>query len=452
MSKFIDCERDQAFLLPPDLRDWIPEDDLVHFVIEAVERVEMNAFKVNHFGTGSAQYHPRMMLALLIYCYANGIFSSRRIERATHRDIGVRLVAANTHPDHDTIATFRRENLAAFAESFLQVLLLARELKLVKVGVVSVDGTKIDANASKHRSVRYDRAGELVDQLKLEISELMARAEAADGGADDDPQALPREIARREALRDKLDAARRRLESQAKARAAAERAAYEAKVAAREARKGRAKGTQPKPPDDRPRAGEQSNLSDPDSRLMRKSKHHEYRQAYNAQAVVDAGGSQLILGARVTNCASDRNELVADIAAIPAALGMPETALADNGYANGADVAALAESGIEALVATATQGRRRSHDFRPARTRAAPREPKADWLKAMAAKLESADGRALYRLRQQTVEPVFGIIKAVLGFRHFSMRGLDKVAGEWNLVALAYNCKRLHKLKMAMAS
>jgi len=449
MSKFVECERDQAFLLPPDLRDWIPEDDLVHFVIEAVERVELGAFKVNHFGTGSAQYHPRMMLALLIYCYANGIFSSRRIERATHRDIGVRLVAANTHPDHDTIATFRRENLAAFAESFLQVLLLARELKLVKVGVVSVDGTKIDANASKHRSVRYDRAGELVDQLKLEISELMTRAEAADGGGEEDPQALPKEVARREALRDKLDAARRRLESQAKARAAAERAAYEAKVAAREARKGWAKGKQPKPPDETPRPEEQSNLSDPDSRLMRKSKHHEYRQAYNAQAVVDAGGSQLILGARVTNCASDRNELVADIAAIPAALGLPETALADNGYANGADVAALAESGIDALVATATQSRRRTHDSRPAKTRAAPREPKADWLKAMAAKLESADGRALYRLRRQTVEPVFGIIKAVLGFRHFSMRGLDKVAGEWNLVALAYNCKRLHKLKMA---
>ena len=137
MSKFIDCERNQAFLLPPDLRDWIPEDDLAHFVIEAVERVEMSAFKVNHRGTGSAQYHPRMMLALLIYCYANGIFSSRRIERATHRDIGVRFVAANVHPDHDTIATFRRDNLAAFGESFLQVLLLAKELKLVKVGLVS---------------------------------------------------------------------------------------------------------------------------------------------------------------------------------------------------------------------------------------------------------------------------------------------------------------------------
>ena len=201
MSRFVDCGRDQAFLLPPDLRDWIPEDDLAHFVIEAVERVDMGAFKVNRRGSGSAQYHPRMMLALLIYCYANGIFSSRRIERATRRDLGVRFVAANNHPDHDTIASFRRANFAAVAESFLQVLLLARELKLVKVGVVSVDGSKFDANASKHRSVRYDRAGELIEQLRLEIAALMERAEAADAGASEEAQALPREIARREALR-----------------------------------------------------------------------------------------------------------------------------------------------------------------------------------------------------------------------------------------------------------
>ena len=452
MSKFVDCEREQAFLLPPDLRDWIPADDLAHFVIEAVERVEMNAFKVNHRGTGSAQYHPRMMLALLIYCYANGIFSSRRIERATHRDIGVRFVAANTHPDHDTIATFRRQNFAADGESFLQVLLLAKELKLLKVGLVSVDGSKFEANASKHRAVTYERAGELIDQLKGEVAGLLGRAEAADGGGEDDPQALPKEIARRDALCDQLDAARRRLEAQAKARAEGERADYEAKVAARGKRKGRAKGKHPKPPDETPRPDEQSNLSDPDSRLMRKSKKHEYRQAYNAQAVVDAGGSQLIVGARVSNCASDRNELVADIEAIPAALGQPETALADNGYANGEEVESLAESGIEALVATGAEGRRRPHDFRPAKAETPPKEPKADWLRAMAAKLESEQGRALYRLRQQTVEPVFGIIKAVLGFTGFSLRGLDKVAGEWDLVALAYNCKRLHKLKLEMVS
>ena len=244
-----------------------------------------------------------------------------------------------------------------------------------QVGLVSVDGSKFEASASKHRSVTYERAGELIDQLKLDIADLMERAAAADGEGEDDPQALPKEIARREALCDRLDAARRRLEARAKARAEAERADYEAKVAARETRTGRAKGKHPKPPDETPRADEQSNLSDPDSRLMRKSKQHEYRQAYNAQAVVDAGGSQLIVGARVTNCASDRNELVADIAAIPAVLGRPATVLADNGYANGDEVAALAESDIEALVATGSSGRRRRYDFRPAKTEVPVKKP-----------------------------------------------------------------------------
>ena len=450
MSNFVDCDREQAFLLPPDLRDWVPADDLGHFVIEAVERVDLGAFKVNHRGTGSAQYHPRMMLALMIYCYANGIFSSRRIERATHRDIGVRFVAANRHPDHDTIARFRRENFAAVSESFLQGLLLAKELKLLRVGLVSVDGSKFKANASKHRSVTYERAGALIAQLEGEIAALLGRAEAADAAGEDDPQALPKKIARREALRDKLDAARRRLEAPAEARAAAEHEAHEAKVAAREKRRGRAKGKHPKPPAETPAADAQSNLSDPDSRLMRKSKHHEYRQAYNAQAAVDAGGSQLIVGARVSQCASDRNDLVADIEAIPAALGRPETVLADNGYANGAEVAALEASGIEALVSTSAEGRRRTHDFRPVKALPAAKEPKADWLKAMAEKLASEEGCASYKLRRQTVEPVFGVIKAVLGFAGFSLRGLEKVEGEWTLVALAYNCKRLHKLSLAV--
>ena len=232
----------------------------------------------------------------------------------------------------------------------------------MKVGVVSVDGSKFAANASKHRSVRYGRAGELIEQLRLEIAALMERAEAADDGAGEEVQALPREIARREALRDRLDAARQRLEARTRARAEAERAGYEAKVAARAGREGRAKGKRAKPPEGTPRGDEQSNLSDPDSRLMRKSKskskRHEFRQAYNAQAVVDAGGSQLIVGARISTCASDRNELVADIEAIAAGLGRPETVLADNGYANGAAVAALEARGIEALVATAAEGPR----------------------------------------------------------------------------------------------
>ena len=242
----------------------------------------------------------------------------------------------------------------------MQVLLLAKELKLLRVGLVSVDGSKFKANASKHRSVTYERAGALIAQLEGEIAALLSRAEAADVAGEEDPQALPQEIARREALRDKLDAARRHLEAQAEARAAAEREAHEAKVAAREKRRGRAKGKHPKPPAETPAADAQSNLSDPDSRLMRKSKQHEYRQAYNAQAAVDAGGSQLIVSARIGQCASDRNDLVADIAAIPAVLGRPETVLADNGYANGAEVAALEASGIEVLVSTAAEGRRRT--------------------------------------------------------------------------------------------
>ena len=170
MSNFVDSDRSQAFLLPPDLRDWIPEDDLVHFVIEAVERVDMLTFKINHRGTGSAQYHPRMTLALLIYSYANGVFGSRQIERTTYRDLGTRYICADTHPDHDTICKFRRENFEAVAAAFLEVLMLARELKLLKVGIVSVDGTKMDANASKRRSVRYDRAKALQEQLQADIA------------------------------------------------------------------------------------------------------------------------------------------------------------------------------------------------------------------------------------------------------------------------------------------
>jgi len=211
MANFISYDRGQAPLLPQDQREWVPEDDLAHFIVEAVERVYIGAFKVNWRGTGKAQYHPRMMLALLIYCYANGIFSSRRIERASHRDVAVRFIAADTHPDHDTIAAFRRDNAEAFAAAFAQVLLLAQELGLLKLGMVSIDGTKIDANASRIRSVRYDRATALRAQLDRDIAALMAQAEAADAEDADDPQVLPREIARRQALRDKLDAACARL-------------------------------------------------------------------------------------------------------------------------------------------------------------------------------------------------------------------------------------------------
>ena len=449
MNKFVFSDRTQPYLLPPDLREWLPEDDLAHFVVAAVERVPMNAFRVNSRGTGSAQYHPRLMLALLIYCYANGIFSSRRIERATYRDIGVRYVTGNTHPDHDTICKFRRENLAAVHESFVEVLLLAKELKLLTVGRVSVDGTKLKANASKRRSIRYDRAVALRAQLRSEVKALLSKAERADGKAEADPQQLPEELARRERLESQLDAACERLERQAKERAAAEQAGYERKVAAREQRQGRAKGRHIKPPDDTPDPTAQTNLTDADSGLMRKNKRSEYQQAYNAQAVVDADGSQLVLGVRVSQCASDRRELVADVEAMPAAAGTPDEVLADNGYATETEVDELTRRGMEVLVAVGGGDRRRQHDFRPERKDKPPKEPTAPWLVAMQEKLAQETHRASYRVRKHTVEPVFGIMKHAMGFRQFLLRGHTKVTGEWQLLALAYNCKRLHNMQLA---
>lgn len=449
MAKFVEGDPSQLYLLPVDMREWLPEDDLAHFVLEAVERVPLGSFRVNERGTGSAQYHPRMMLSLLIYCYANGIFGSRRIERATYRDIGVRYVASNTHPDHDTICAFRRNNFEAIAETFEQVLLLAKELKLLRVGTVSVDGTKVDANANKRKSIRYDRAQALRSQLRGEIEELLERAESEDAQEAGDPQALPEELARREELKSKLDAACAELERRSERSAEAGRAAYDRKVASREHRSGGRKGPRIKPPREKPEEGRQINLTDGDSALMRKSKRHEYRQAYNAQAVVDAEGSQLVLGARVSNNASDRRELVADVEAIPSSVGAPTRVLADSGYATGSEVEELEGRGTEVLVATEAARRHRRHDFRPpvaSRPRPAVR---AAWIAAMRAKMAQPEERARYRLRRQTVEPVFGIVKQAMGFRQFLLRGLDKVQGEWVLVMLAYNCKRLHNLKSA---
>ena len=448
MANFISDDRTQALLLPPDLGDWVPDDDMAHFIIAAVERVGLSAFKVNWKGTGKAQYHPRMMLALLIYCYANGIFSSRRIERATFRDVGVRFVAADTHLDHDTIATFRRENSAAIAEAFVQVLLMGRELGLLKVGMVSIDGTKIDANASKIRSVRHDRAKALRELLDKDIAALLAQAEAVDSEDQPDPQALPREIARREALRAKLDAACQRLEDAARAEAEAERAAYEEKLRAHQARNGQ--GRPPKPPDDTPPPAAQSNLTDPDSKLMRKSKRHEYRQAYNAQAVVDADGSQLVLAADVGQTPSDQPMFEPTITRMIDTVGPPTTVLGDAGYASGEAVAALEARDIEVLVAVSRPQAERPYDFRPPDPNAKPPpEPKAAWRQRMKQKLQTEDAKAKYKHRKSTVEPVFGIIKSILGFTRFHLRGLAKVKTEWALVTLAYNCKRMARLTAA---
>ena len=447
MASFIPFNRDQAFLLPPDLKDWLPGDDLAHFVIAATERVPLGAFKVPERTGGKPQYHPQLMLALLIYSYANGIFSSRRIERATYRDIGVRFVAANTHPDHDTIATFRRSNRAAFEAAFLHVLLLARQSGLLKLGTVSIDGTKIDANASKIRSVRYDRAQQLRKQLAADIAALTEKAEAADA-EDTDPQALPAEIARREALKAKLDQACARLEAEAREAAEAERQAYDAKQAAYDAKTGR-RGRPPKPPDDQPPPSRQCNLTDPDSALMRRSDAHEYRQAYNAQAVVCADGAQLIVGTNLVATSADAPSFAATILAMLHTIGLPRRVLADTGFASGPAVAALRAHGIEPLVAIGRTQPHRPYDFRPPPDPKPDRQMKEPWRIAMKAKLETEDAKAEYSKRKRTVEPTFGIIKHAMGFTRFHLRGLAKATTEWNLITLAYNCRRMVSLQAA---
>lgn len=449
MTTYVRFDRDQPFLLPPDLKDWLPQDDIAHFIVAAAERVRLGMFRTNPQAGGKPQYHPRLMLALLVYCYANGVFSSRRIERATHRDVGARFIAADTHPDHDTIATFRRTNKVAFEAAFLEVLLLARESGLLRLGMVSIDGTKIDANASKIRSLRYDRARALRDKLATDIAALTARAEAADTTDDADPQALPAEIARRDALKAKLDAACARLEAQAKEQAEAERSEYEAKKAAYAAKQGR-RGRPPKPPDDSPPPERQINLTDPDSQLMRKSKAHEYRQAYNAQAVVCAEGSQLILATNMATTPSDQPTFAATIVQMANTIGLPRTVLADAGYASGPAVAELETKNIEPLVAIARTQPHRPYDFRPPPSGPKPKRRVTEpWRIAMKAKLESEDGKARYKKRKQTVEPVFGIIKSAMGFTRFHLRGLANVAAEWLLTALAYNCRRLYRLQQA---
>jgi len=382
------------------------------------------------------------------------MFGSRRIERATHRDVGVRVLTGDTHPDHDTICKFRRENKEAFAAAFLHVLELAREIGVLRVGSVSVDGSHIRANASKDCNVTYERAGELREQLQADIEELIEQAEQKDREEEDDVDRLPEQIARREKLLAKMEAARKRLEEQALQRAETEKRDYEKKLAAREERQGSSKGPKPKPPEDTPDGRRQTNLTDGDSGLMRKSKRESYTQSYNVQVAVDADGSQLILGNHVSCNASDANELEPALESIPGQIGEVQRALADSGYVNAEAIERVEDAGIEVYVSVGREdgNYERTYDYRPNSVRNKPPKKVTDErLLAMQAKLATEEGRKIYRKRQETVEPVFGIIKSVLGFRQFLLRGHEKVKTEWSLVCLAYNVKRLWKAQASIA-
>ncbi len=439
-ERLVNVDRETPLLLPVDLRDWVPENDLVHFVINAVETMNLTALLVNRRGTGDEQYPPRMMLALLIYCYASGVFGSRRIERATYRDLAVRYLTGDTHPDHDTICAFRRANGEVIIEAFVEVLKLAREMKLLRVGTISVDGTHIKANASKHKSVRYDRAGELEQMLRRDIAELMQKAERSDVEPSGDEQSLPEEIGRRERLLEKMREARQQLEERARS-----------KDGGRHGPPGSSGGTAPggsggESSKGTPEPSQQINLTDPDSALMRKSKHDSYAQAYNAQAVVDADGSQLVVAIDVLQTPADSNQLEAAVHSVPSEVGQVQRALADGGYVNAEHFDSLESEHVEVYVAVSGEDpNKRKYDYRPARER--PRKKVSDpRLVAMRDKVASAEGKEIYARRAATVEPVFGIIKGAMGFRQFLLRGIEKVRLEWRLVCLAYDFKRLWRL------
>jgi transposase len=437
------------FLLPPSIDEWLPQRHLARFVVEVIDGFDLSAMSKAYRGTGSASYHPAPLLGLLVYGYATGVFSSRKLERATHDSVAFRFIAANDHPDHDTIATFRRRFLPEIEVLFVKVLLLAREMGVLRLGTVALDGTKIHANASRHSALSYEHAVKIEAQLKAEVTELLARAEAADQTNVPDGLSIPEELARREDRLEKLAAARAEIEARAKKRFVRELAEHEAKLEARAAKTAvtgkKPGGKPPPPPVEAPLPTDQINLTDEDSRIMPVA-GGGFEQCYNAQAAV-AADSLLVIVADVVQAPNDRQQIepmLNGIDTLPDELGKVDTLLADTGYFSAANVAACEVAGIDPLIA---MGRQLHHP--PLRERFADVPPPPENptpVEAMAHRLKTVKGRDLYALRKQIPEPVFGIIKSVMGFRQFMLRGIDRVRGEWRLVTMAWNIKRMFVL------
>src|SRR5271165_3580816 len=343
MSNFREFDRETGYLLPPSLDEWLPERHLARFIVEVVEGLDLRAMSGGYRGVGSASYHPALLLGIVVYGYATGVFSSRKLERATYDSGAFRFIAANDHPDHDTIATFRRRFLKEIEGLFVQVLELAREMGMLRMGTVALDGTEIHANASRHSALSYEHAGKIAEQLKAEVAELLARAEAADQADVPDGLSIPDELARREKRLAKLAEARAKIEARAKERYEQEAAEHKAKLAAREAKAAatgkKPAGRPPQPPVEGARPSDQINLTDEDSRIMPVA-GGGFEQCYNAQAVV-AADSLLVVAAQVVQAPNDKQQIEAmleRIEALPEALGRPQTMLADNGYFSEANV------------------------------------------------------------------------------------------------------------------
>jgi len=446
---FVDVDRETLYLLPPSIQDWLPEKHLARFVVEIVEQLDLQPLKTSYCGRGSQPYNPEMLVALLFYGYATGVFSSRKLERSTYDSVAFRYIAANRHPDHDTIAAFRKRFLPQLRKLFMEILAIAHQMKVLKLGKVSIDGTKIQANASKHKALSYGHACKLEERLEAEVAELLQKAESADNADIPDGMDVPAELSiRRERIK-AIKEAKAEIERRAAERYAEEQQTYDAKIADRakkEQETGKKTGGKtPQQPTAGPTEKDQVNLNDSESRIM-PTPGGGFEQAYNAQAGVDTE-TLLIVTTHVSQAPNDKQELepaLTNLKRLPQTLGTVTDLLADNGYFSEGNVTLCEENKVAPYIAV----KRESH-HPPLMERfqePAPLPDEANTVDAMKHRLKTKSGKAVYATRKSTIEPVFGIIKSVMGFRQFLLRGLDAVKGEWDLVCIAFNLKRLYAL------
>ena len=448
--KFKTADYDKTLDLQISLRDVLPLDHLVHFIVDVIAQLDLSKIYNQYSDQGAPPYAPELMLGLLFYGYATGVFSSRKIERATYEVIPFRFIAGDMHPDHATIAHFRKQFLAELKDLFVQILLIAQEMDYLQLGNVSLDGSKIHADASKSKAVSYKRLLAIDAHLQAEVNELFDLAKAADGGQLPTEMNIPDEIERRQQQLERLAEAKKVLEARAQAGYEVEKAEYDAKMQARaekEAKNGRKlRGRPPKPPTPGPCDKDQYNFTDPESRIMKNATNSGFDQHYNVQVVVEHD-SRLIVGNWLCDHTNDKQAALPTIDTVPPELGQPKKANLDTGYFSESNIAGLEERGFDPYIAT---GRSPHHQGWRAffGDNLDPLPDGASVKEQMAYKLRTEIGNALYRLRKSTVEPVIGIIKEVLGFRQFSLRGLCATGGEWTLVCLAYNLKRMHTLQI----
>jgi transposase len=450
MAHFISADRKTPYLLPPSMEDWLPDGHLARFIVEVIEQLDLSKLVKQYQGRGHRAYHPATLLAILVYGYATGVFSSRKLEQATYDSVAFRYLAAGKHPDHDTLANFRRRFLREVQSLFVQVLELAQEMKLLKVGQICLDGTKIHANASKHQALSHGHIERMEQQLRAEVQELFTLAEQADQTPVSEGVDLPAEIRRREERLAVMAAAKAKIAQRAQARYQKEKVDYDAKVARRDAVAAtgkKPKGKAPKAPDPTPKEQDQVNLTDEESRIMPIS-GGGFEQSYNAQAAVDAQ-TLLVVATGVTQAPNDKEQVIPILETLQeqaATSGQVEALIADTGYCSEKNIEACEAQGITPFIAVA---REEHHpDWRERHAEPEPLVANASLMQAMIHRLKTQAGRGIYRLRKQTVEPVFGIIKSVMGFRQFSLRGLQRVQGEWSLVCLAWNLKRMAVLRL----